>query len=228
MDYNITATVPNIIAILTIFGLAIGGLYYAGVYKRLQEEYHLKTLKLSFKNQLLIVGAIFLFSILFSVIIYVFILQIFQNYWVGLILLLLILIILLLIVNYFIYKLPMKKQENKNNFESLIAFFLVILIVIAILDFIITSQQNVLFYVTNYMLVVALLLILFGYMEEKNRYKNNNIILKMIDSNTPIEDLELFDITDNDYRFKKIDGTELIVPIGQVREIISNTEDSIK
>jgi len=42
----------------------------------------------------------------------------------------------------------------------------------------------------------------------------------MIDSDCTNKDLELFDITDIDYRFKNSEGKELIVPIGQVKKII--------
>lgn len=226
LNYEITVTVPDIIAILTIFVLAIGVLYYAGANYRVRETYHLKSLVLSFKNQLLIIGATFLFSILLSIIFYILILQRSpDNYWNSLIIfLLMILIAMYLIINYFENKLPIKKLVNINNFESKITIFTVLFIIYAIFIFI-SSQQSILYYAIYYVVVIALLLILFGYKAEKNRYKNNNVILEMIDSLDPIKDLELFDITDNDYRFKKMDGTELIVPIGQVRKIIYNNTE---
>ncbi len=74
-----------------------------------------------------------------------------------------------------------------------------------------------------YIVLLCGLVVLFGYAIEKQKHtiKNNNITLKMVNSNDPIKDLELFDITDKDYRFKDLEGNEYIVPIGQVEIVYS-------
>lgn len=213
-NYETTVKVPDIIALSTIVVLSIGVLYYAGVHRQIQEEYRLKMLGFSFKYQLAIMGGAFGFSILLSVILYVLILPIFPDdyYWLGLI----IFIILVLLMNSFSYKSSLKKI--KNGFEDQIAILLAMLIIITILSFII-KEKSILYYAVYYILVVSLLVILFGYVGEKNREKNNNIILKMIDPDESLENLELFDITDNDYRFKDLDENEFIVPIGRIQKI---------
>ncbi len=52
-------TIADIIAVLTVFTLAAGVLYYQGVHKRAQKEYHLKKINLSLRYRFAILGAMF-------------------------------------------------------------------------------------------------------------------------------------------------------------------------
>ncbi len=79
-------------------------------------------------------------------------------------------------------------------------------------------------------------MIFFGYLGEKYNGKNNNLTLKMVTYDytgrkrlRKKPGLELFDITDTDYRFRDSNGNEYIIPIEQIQEIeYDNTKNSNK
>lgn len=93
----------------------------------------------------------------------------------------------------------------------------------------------ILYYYYQQLLVLILipligLLLYIGYINEINQIRsmqNDKVTLKMFaqdnSDNTRlkvIHNLELYQTTDTDYRFKDINDNEYIIPIGQVQEII--------
>ena len=217
-------TVTDGIAILTVFALAAGVLYYAGVYQEARKVYRLKNLPFDFKEKSAITGATFIVSIIFAVAFseLVKLLYPIQNY-LGAISILVILIAL------FFSVWTSQSADNwikkcTNIFHHLITYASIYFIFkIIVTRF---SEQDIILY---YILIISSLIVIFGILGEKHSQKNYNLTLKMIDS-TELKNLELFDITDIDYRFKDSKtGDELIVPIRQVKKIIyNNTNDSRK
>jgi hypothetical protein len=216
-------TVTDGIAILTVFVLAAGVLYYAGVHGEAQKVYRLKNLPFNFREKSAITGATFIAAIIFAIAIseLVKLLYPIQNYlWA--------ILILVILISLFWSVWTLKREDNwikklTNLFYHLI-LYIIIFFIFDIIAFTYSEQQFFLFYIV----IISSLVILFGILGEKHSQKNYNLTLKMIDSTEPIKNLELFDITDIDYRFKDSKtGDEFIVPIGQVKEIVyNNTKDS--
>lgn len=84
-------------------------------------------------------------------------------------------------------------------------------------------------YISLAPLIYALLLILIGHVlgKKSQPIKKEKVTLKMIVHETSgntrlkiIHNLELYQETDKDYRFKATNGNEFIIPIGQVQEIV--------
>ncbi|MGB8216439.1 MAG: AraC family ligand binding domain-containing protein [Candidatus Methanoperedens sp.] len=216
-------TVTDGIAILTVFVLAAGVLYYAGVYREARKVYNLKNLPFNFRDKSAIMGATFIAAIIFSTAISELIKLSYPiQYYLYAI------FIIVIILSLFMFMWTSKKEDNcikkLTNLATHLINYIIIFFIFSIIAFDFAAQQIFL----SYIVIISSLVILFGILGEKHSQKNYNLTLKMIDSIEQIKNLELFDITDIDYRFKDSKtGDEYIVPIGQVKEIVyNNTKDS--
>ncbi|VVB85003.1 Uncharacterised protein [uncultured archaeon] len=214
-------TVTDGIAILTVFVLAVGVLYYAGVYKERQKEYCFTNFPYNFIQKSAIIGSIFIATIILASVISEFIkLSVNIKYLHAI-------LIMVIIFSVLSFLLTSKREDisllkwkyHLANWEYHLIVYIIIYIIILIY-LLIPSPESQILNIVAYITIISLLVILFGYEIEKHRQKISNLTLEMIDPNELIKDLELFDITDIDYRFRNSEGNEFIVPIGQVRKII--------
>lgn len=218
-------TITEETAVLTLFALALGFLYFAGINLSLK-KYRLMTSDLNFINKISIMGAGFIAAILFVNVISDFIKQITQNYLLGVF----ISLSLTIIISIFIQIEYIKHKYRVTTSSIIIIYFIIYsiisLILIAIIN-LISKQQILLYYVGT----ISLTVLFFGYIE-KNCSKLRTLTLKAIvyDGSgckrlETKENLELFDRTNTDYRLKDVTtGNEFIIPIGQVQEIIYENE----
>ncbi len=208
-------SITDIIAILTVLTLSAGVLYYAGTNVVARKEYRLTNLPFNFKDKLVITGTVFIAPLILTI-------AISKAYNVqcsdivcyrGQIFFIVLMSLVSVIVMWF-----SKREDNSlENLIYLLEIYLAIFVIVTIIAYFYSTPEQILIW---YVLIISLLLIGFGYLQEKNRPKNNKLTLRRINHNEPMENLELFDITDTDYRFKDMEGNELIIPIGQVQEII--------
>ena len=215
-------TVTDGIAILTVFVLAAGVLYYAGVYQEARKVYRLKNLPFNFKEKSAITGATFIVAIIFAIAIseLVKVLYSIQYYLYAI-------LFLAILLSIFWSVWALKRDDNSiKNLAHHLIIYMIIFLIFSIIVYAFSEQEIFL----GYIVIISLLVIIFGSLGEKHSQKNYNLTLIMIDSNEPRNNLELFDITDIDYRFKDSNTEdEFIVPIGQVKEIrYNNTKDSKK
>lgn len=200
----IETTVTDGVAIFTVLVLAIGVLYHAGFYKERMKEYRFTNVPYNFLEKTTIIGSMLIATIIFSFVLSepfktISLLTYLQSIFIF--------VIILSVISY-VFK---REVSWTNHFAIYIAIYAIIFFIIEVFN-----EQILL----TYILTISLLVIGLGYLTEKNRPKINNITLVMIISNEQINNLELFEITDIDYRFKNSEGKELIVPIGQVQKII--------
>ena len=224
-------TIKEIIAILTIIAFAFGILFFAGVAYRTKDEYIFRDFDiLALKSKIIIAGASFICSIFIVGFVSTTIRQLFPKNE----------IVIVLLFTFFIFILFwcfMKLLKISNIiFWQLFTIYITIVIISKTLTCIIEKEGLLL----NYLVIISLLIIYFGYLAEKYRIRTNNLTLKMFtydDSGCKRVDirknLELFDITKMDYRFKDLDGNEFIIPSIHVQEIIyepikSSDKDSTK
>ena len=213
-------TVTDGIAILTVFVLAAGVLYYAGVYQEARKVYRLKNLPFNFKEKSAITGATFIVAIIFAIAIseLVKVLYSIQYYLYAI-------LFLAILLSIFWSVWALKRDDNSiKNLAHHLIIYMIIFLIFSIIVYAFSEQEIFL----GYIVIISLLVIIFGILGEKHSQKNCNLTLKMIDSNEQKNNLELFDITNIDYRFKDSKtGDEFIVPIGQVKEIVyNNTKNS--
>ncbi|MDD5474554.1 MAG: AraC family ligand binding domain-containing protein [Candidatus Methanoperedens sp.] len=214
-------TVTDGIAILTVFILAAGVLYYAGVYLEAQKGYRLKNLPFNFREKSAITGAIFIAAIIFAIAISELVKLLYQiQYYLYAI------FIMVIVLSLFSFMWTSKRGDKKlKNMVYHLILYIIIFFIFDIIAFAFAEQQIFL----SYIVIISSLVILFGILGEKHSQKNYNLTLKMIDSSEQIKNLELFDITDIDYRLKDSKtGDEYIVPIGQVKEIVYNNKKDSK
>ncbi|MCK4798826.1 MAG: hypothetical protein KAT05_15730 [Spirochaetes bacterium] len=213
-----TITVKEIIAILTIIVFAFGILFFAGVAYRTKDKYVFKDFDiLALKGKIIIVGASFICSIFIVVFVSTTIQQLFpKNEIVGVLLFTFFIFIL-----FWIF-LKLSKILN-TKFMRLVTIYIIVVIISVTLTFIIEREYLLL----NYLVIISLLIVYFGYLAEKYRNRTNNLTLKMLAYDESgykrleiRKNLELFDITKMDYRFKDLDGNEFIIPSIHVQEII--------
>lgn len=205
-------TVTDSIAILTVFVLAVGLLYYAGVYAEKQKEYRFINSPIKFMERLTIMGSTLIVPIILALVISDYI-----KLSVNMIYLHSILIMVISISVLSIFSNLKREDINLLNWEYHLAIYLAVYIATYLLLYL--SHDSTALIISNYIMVLSLLVMLFGYETEKHMQKNYNLSLETIESDELEKDLDLFDITDIDYRFKKSDGNEIIVPIGRVQKI---------
>lgn len=217
----IKVTFTDGIAILTVFVLATGVIYYLGVYKERQEKYLYTNFPFKFKEKSVMMGSIFIATIIFTFVLSESIKPLDIEYLHAI----LIMVIFFSVLTPFFIRIPTKSEDISflkwksylKNGEYHLTIYITIYIVAYLL--LVPFTESLIFNLF-YILIISSFVIFFGYETEKHSHKNKSLTLEMINSNEPIENLELFDTTDIDYRFKNSKGNEFIVPIGQVKKII--------
>ncbi len=120
--------------------------------------------------------------------------------------------------------------ENQISIYGGLIVFGIVLILIRI----IYPQSIVAPVAISLLLLDSLILVFIGVelgTDNVKSIKNQKVTLKMVvrdvSGNTQlkiIHNLQLYQTTDNDYRFKCINGNEIIIPISQVQEIVNAAE----
>lgn len=132
--------------------------------------------------------------------------------------------------NYQFIRVGFNTKDLMKFQGALFVFFSVLIYFIIYYEYLNTFSVSIVITIVLLVLLIPLFFFI-GYLSEIYEIqlnKNNTITLKMFVQDTSgnknlkiIYNLELFQTTDNDYRFKDINKNELIVPIGQVQEIKS-------
>ena len=209
-------TITEIIAILTIIVFAFGILFFAGVSYRTKDKYVFKDIDiLALKSKIIIVGVSFICSIFFAVFVSTKLQQ--SSPENGEMLLFASIIFIL----FWIFLKLLKIQYSK--FWRLLTIYIIAVSISYVLIHIIKRD----YFLLNYLVIISLLIVSFGYLTEKHRNRTNNLTLKMLAYDGSgykrleiRENLELYNITKMDYRFKDKNGNEFIIPSTHVQEII--------
>jgi hypothetical protein len=217
-------------AVLTLFALALGILYFAGLNARLVQKYRLKNSEFNFKYKISIIGAGFVAAIFLTIIVSNIIKQLTPYYFFGA----LVSVSLLGLMSIFIQIKDIKPKYGVGTLSIIITYIIIYLAIFLIFEAIVIteSEQQILL---DYIVTISGVIVFFGYLGE-NSSKPMTLTLKMITYDESgckrletKEKLVLFDVTNIDYRFKDLDENEFIIPIEQIQEIIYyNTKEQSK